>query len=265
MARARAARLCPRPDDADDAVQDAFLQAFIALNRLRNPDRFAGWLGGIVANVCRAQRRRAPLTLLGDRPENLHRPGRPTGDHRRLRRPAARLHRARHRGGLATLHHGGRDVRRIRDVLRIRERSRLWRRRYPHRLARDGPRPVLVVPGVNGQPDHRPAFPQPVLRCGTSHPGPGSAQAGRATAHHRQACVVPARPPKGWPNAQVRGRPPLVRVRPLSRAILSRFHYAWGLPDRYAPQMPPGQPGATDLPAITNARHLHVRRRDWQP
>ncbi|MGD0066253.1 MAG: hypothetical protein ABSB76_22755, partial [Streptosporangiaceae bacterium] len=37
-----------------------------------DPDRFAGWLGGIVANVCRAQRRRPPLTLLGDWPENLH-------------------------------------------------------------------------------------------------------------------------------------------------------------------------------------------------
>ncbi len=72
MARARAARLCPQQDDADDAVQDAFLQAFLALDRLRDPDRFAGWLGGIVANVCRAQRRRAPLTLLGDWPENLH-------------------------------------------------------------------------------------------------------------------------------------------------------------------------------------------------
>jgi RNA polymerase sigma-70 factor (ECF subfamily) len=72
MARARAARLCPQPDDADDAVQDAFLQAFIALDRLRDPDRFVGWLGGIVANVCRAQRRRAPLTLLGDWPETLH-------------------------------------------------------------------------------------------------------------------------------------------------------------------------------------------------
>jgi RNA polymerase sigma-70 factor (ECF subfamily) len=71
MARARAARLCPQPDDADDVVQDAFLQAFLALDRLRDPERFAGWLGGIVANVCRAQRRRAPLTLLGDWPENL--------------------------------------------------------------------------------------------------------------------------------------------------------------------------------------------------
>jgi RNA polymerase sigma factor (sigma-70 family) len=72
MARARATRLCPRPDDVDDAVQDAFLQAFIALDRLRDPDRFAGWLGGILANVCRAQWRRPPLTLLGDWPESLH-------------------------------------------------------------------------------------------------------------------------------------------------------------------------------------------------
>jgi RNA polymerase sigma-70 factor (ECF subfamily) len=72
MARARAARLCPQADDADDAVQDAFLQAFLALDRLRDPDRFAGWLGGIVANVCRAQRRRPPLTLLGEWPESLH-------------------------------------------------------------------------------------------------------------------------------------------------------------------------------------------------
>src|ERR1700691_2070719 len=71
MARARAGRLCPQPDDADDAVQDAFLQAFIALDRLRDPDRFAGWLGGIVANVCRAPRRRAPLTLLRHWPASL--------------------------------------------------------------------------------------------------------------------------------------------------------------------------------------------------
>jgi DNA-directed RNA polymerase specialized sigma24 family protein len=76
MARARAARLCPQPDDADDAVQDAFLQVFLSLDRLRDPDRFAGWLGGIVANLCRAQRRRAPLTLLGDWPGHQHHPGR---------------------------------------------------------------------------------------------------------------------------------------------------------------------------------------------
>ena len=50
-------------------MQEAFLRAFIALDRLREPDRFAGWLAGIVLNVCRGLRRRAPVTLLPDSPE----------------------------------------------------------------------------------------------------------------------------------------------------------------------------------------------------
>ena len=53
-------------------VQESFLQAFVALDRLRDPDRFAAWLGGIVLNVHRTLRRRAPLTLLADWPERLH-------------------------------------------------------------------------------------------------------------------------------------------------------------------------------------------------
>jgi RNA polymerase sigma-70 factor (ECF subfamily) len=72
MARARAVRLCPDPGDVDDVVQESFLQAFIGLDRLRDPDRFAGWLGGIVVNVHRALRRRAPLMLVADWPEQLH-------------------------------------------------------------------------------------------------------------------------------------------------------------------------------------------------
>ena len=72
MARARAWRLGPNPSDVDDIVQESFLQAFVALDRLRDPDRFAGWLAGIVLNVCRGLRRRAPVTLLPDWPETLH-------------------------------------------------------------------------------------------------------------------------------------------------------------------------------------------------
>jgi RNA polymerase sigma-70 factor (ECF subfamily) len=72
MVRARARRLGPDPSDVDDIVQDSFLQAFIALDRLRDPDRFAGWLAGIVLNVCRRLQRRAPVTLLPDWPEPLH-------------------------------------------------------------------------------------------------------------------------------------------------------------------------------------------------
>jgi RNA polymerase sigma factor (sigma-70 family) len=58
--------------DVDDIVQESFLQAYLALDRLRDPDRFAGWLAGIVFNVARSLRRRAPVTLLADWPEPLH-------------------------------------------------------------------------------------------------------------------------------------------------------------------------------------------------
>ena len=72
MVRARARQLRPDPGDVDDIVQESFLQAFLALDRLRDPDRFAGWLAGIVFNVCRSLHRRAPVTLLADWPEPLH-------------------------------------------------------------------------------------------------------------------------------------------------------------------------------------------------
>ena len=72
MVRARARQLTSDQGDVDDIVQETFLQAFLALDRLRDPDRFAGWLAGIVLNVCRSLHRRAPVTLLADWPEPLH-------------------------------------------------------------------------------------------------------------------------------------------------------------------------------------------------
>jgi RNA polymerase sigma-70 factor, ECF subfamily len=72
VAPARAARLGARGGDADDIVQEAFLQAFTALDRLRDPDRFGAWLAGIVVNVHRAAARRPPVMLLGEWPEDLH-------------------------------------------------------------------------------------------------------------------------------------------------------------------------------------------------
>ncbi|MGC1282561.1 MAG: bifunctional nuclease domain-containing protein [Streptosporangiaceae bacterium] len=72
VARARASRLCHDPGDVDDVVQESLLQAFLGLDRLRDPDRFAAWLSGIVLNVHRAMRRRPPLTLLAEWPEQLH-------------------------------------------------------------------------------------------------------------------------------------------------------------------------------------------------
>jgi len=72
MALAVATRCGAWRDDADDIVQEAFLRAFTALDRLRDPDRFGAWLAGIVVNVHRAAARRAPILLLGEWPEDLH-------------------------------------------------------------------------------------------------------------------------------------------------------------------------------------------------
>jgi DNA-directed RNA polymerase specialized sigma24 family protein len=70
--RARATALSRNRSDVDDIVQESFLQAFVALDRLRDPDRFAGWLAGIVLNVSRNLQRHAPLVLLPEWPEPLH-------------------------------------------------------------------------------------------------------------------------------------------------------------------------------------------------
>ena len=70
-------------------VQESLLQAFLGLDRLRDPDRFAAWLTGIVLNVHRALRRRPPLTLLADWPEQLH-PVAPTTCHRPMTSTAPR-------------------------------------------------------------------------------------------------------------------------------------------------------------------------------
>lgn len=58
-----AMRLLGDPDEAADAVQDAFIRAFLSLDRYQERDRFSSWLLCIVANRCRtasaAARRRA--------------------------------------------------------------------------------------------------------------------------------------------------------------------------------------------------------------
>ncbi|HEY5087048.1 MAG TPA: sigma-70 family RNA polymerase sigma factor [Gemmatimonadaceae bacterium] len=58
-----ATRLLGDPDDAADAVQDAFIRAYLSLDSYQERDRFGSWLMCIVANRCRsttdAARRRA--------------------------------------------------------------------------------------------------------------------------------------------------------------------------------------------------------------
>jgi len=43
--------------DAEDAVQDAFAQAWRKRSSLRDPDRFDAWFGRILVNVCRERLR----------------------------------------------------------------------------------------------------------------------------------------------------------------------------------------------------------------
>jgi len=45
-------------NEAEDAVQEAFLAAFLGLKQLRDASRFRAWIFGIVANLCRYQLRR---------------------------------------------------------------------------------------------------------------------------------------------------------------------------------------------------------------
>ena len=60
-----AARLIGDREDAEEAVQDAFLRAYRALGRYREEERFGGWLFRILVNQCRSvvvrRQRRAEL------------------------------------------------------------------------------------------------------------------------------------------------------------------------------------------------------------
>jgi RNA polymerase sigma-70 factor (ECF subfamily) len=62
-------RMLGRRDQADEAAQEAVLQAMLGLGRLREPERFGSWLVGIGLNVCRhLLRRRPPVWLLPEAP-----------------------------------------------------------------------------------------------------------------------------------------------------------------------------------------------------
>ncbi|MGV2826578.1 bifunctional nuclease domain-containing protein [Myxosarcina sp. GI1(2024)] len=59
-----AKKMVGRVDIAQDLVQEAFLQAYLSLDRLRDGDRFQAWLSGIVLNVCRTHIRHQKLNFL---------------------------------------------------------------------------------------------------------------------------------------------------------------------------------------------------------
>ena len=64
-----AARILGSADDAEDAVQDAWVRAYDQLSQCREPDKFIGWFFLILRNRCFAERRKgrdvAPLEAAG--------------------------------------------------------------------------------------------------------------------------------------------------------------------------------------------------------
>jgi RNA polymerase sigma factor (sigma-70 family) len=57
MALRLAARMLTDSAGAEDVTQEAFLQAFLSLDQLRDPERFSSWLYGITVNLCRMRLR----------------------------------------------------------------------------------------------------------------------------------------------------------------------------------------------------------------
>lgn len=53
-----AASMCGDADTAADAMQEAFIRAYDALARCRNPERFKGWFFRILTNQCHNHRNR---------------------------------------------------------------------------------------------------------------------------------------------------------------------------------------------------------------
>lgn len=51
------------PGVANELIQEAFLAAYLSLDNLRKPEHFAGWLGGIVRNMCRNYLRASKASL----------------------------------------------------------------------------------------------------------------------------------------------------------------------------------------------------------
>src|SRR5947209_2620820 len=63
-------RLTGSVSDAEDLAHDAFVDVYIKLDQLRNPERFPAWLKSIALNLCRIWYRRRQRETVG-LPEDL--------------------------------------------------------------------------------------------------------------------------------------------------------------------------------------------------
>ena len=93
-----AARMLGSPEDAEEAVQDAFVRAYRGLGGYDHRDRFRAWLFRILVNRCRTRAVRmkrvraplVPLSELGERPAPDRGPGDPL-ERRRIHEALAEL------------------------------------------------------------------------------------------------------------------------------------------------------------------------------
>ncbi len=67
-----AQRMLATREDVEDVVQEAFVRAFCALPRLRDPRRFAAWLHRIVRNLAHRRRRQSDAQVDGRRLAAAH-------------------------------------------------------------------------------------------------------------------------------------------------------------------------------------------------
>jgi RNA polymerase sigma factor (sigma-70 family) len=82
IAQRLAKRVIGDEDLAQELVQEAMLQAYLSLDKLRDPTRFKSWLYGIVLNVCRNELRRRKVICfsLETLPESLLNEAWPTAE-----------------------------------------------------------------------------------------------------------------------------------------------------------------------------------------
>lgn len=74
--------VCGRPDDADDAMQEALLKTYRYAARIREPEAFRAWLYRTVRNACLISRRKRV-----DEPAHILSLDEPVGDGDGLERP----------------------------------------------------------------------------------------------------------------------------------------------------------------------------------
>src|SRR5437764_198876 len=66
---AAALRICENHDDARDAVQDTFLQAYLNIHQLHDPAKFYGWLKTTLMRTCYRYRNASSLIRNASVPE----------------------------------------------------------------------------------------------------------------------------------------------------------------------------------------------------